>query len=64
MPLFRGEAPQHDLLLALDHQALQQLLPQLDASLIQQQVKPCLLRLAEDSDKDVRYFAGQGLQSC
>mmetsp|Transcript_51669 Transcript_51669/g.124265 ORF Transcript_51669/g.124265 Transcript_51669/m.124265 type:complete len:582 (-) Transcript_51669:224-1969(-) len=44
--------------------ALQQLLPQLDASLIQQQVKPCLLRLAEDSDKDVRYFAGQGLQSC
>ena len=44
--------------------ALQQLLPKLDASLIQQQVKPCLLRLAEDADKDVRYFAGQGLQSC
>ena len=44
--------------------ALQQLLPQLDAPLIQQQVKPCLLRLAEDADKDVRYFAGQGLQSC
>ena len=33
-------------------------------SLVQQQVKPCLLRLSEDTDKDVRYFAGQGLQSC
>ena len=44
--------------------ALQQLMPLLDASVVQQRVKPCLLKLVEDKDKDVRYFAEQGLQAC
>lgn len=43
---------------------LQALLPTLDVAVTQEQVKPCLLALSEDADKDVRYFAAQALQAC
>jgi len=41
--------------------ALKQLQPLLDPAVVQQQLKPCLQQLVKDADKDVRYFAGQGL---
>jgi len=44
--------------------SLQSLIAQLDAAVVQDQVKPCLIQLAEDDDKDVRYFASQALHSC
>ena len=43
---------------------LQALIARLAPGLVQSQVKPCLLTLTEDPDKDVRYFASQALQSC
>lgn len=42
---------------------LQALIGLLDPAVVTAQVKPCLLALSEDSDKDVRYFASQALQS-
>lgn len=44
--------------------ALQRLQPLLNSAVVQQQLKPCLQQLAEDADKDVRYYAVQGLQVC
>jgi len=43
---------------------LDALISQLDGAVVQAQVKPCLLSLADDADKDVRFFATQALQSC
>jgi len=43
---------------------LQLLISHLDSGVVQTQVEPCLRTLKEDSDKDVRYFAGQALQCC
>ncbi len=36
----------------------------LEASVIAAQVKPCLHRLCEDTDGDVKYYATQALASC
>jgi len=41
---------------------LQKLGPMLDQSTIQQQVKPCLEKLRQDSDLDVQYFAQEALE--
>eukprot|EP00727_Mastigamoeba_balamuthi_P007605 m51a1_g3465 putative protein phosphatase 2a scaffold subunit (590) ;mRNA; f:735591-737992 len=43
---------------------LQALIPQLDAATVQQRVKPCLQKLAEDPDRDVKFYAGQSLALC
>jgi len=43
---------------------LQALIPLLGASVVQSQIKPRLIQLAEDNDSDVQYFANQALQSC
>ena len=43
---------------------LRQLVPLLDPSTVQGQVKPCLTTMATDTDQDVSYFASQALQSC
>lgn len=33
-------------------------------SVVQQQIKPVLSRMTDDSDRDVKYFASQALQQC
>lgn len=43
---------------------IQTLIPLLETSVVQTRVKPCLAKLFEDSDRDVRYYAGQGLHQC
>jgi serine/threonine-protein phosphatase 2A regulatory subunit A len=43
---------------------LQSLIPLLDNNVIQTQVKPCLTKLYEDSDRDVKYYATLALQAC
>ncbi len=43
---------------------LERLIPLLDASVIEQTIKPTLMELNEDQDVDVRYFARQALASC
>ncbi|KAK8919201.1 hypothetical protein KSP39_PZI021073 [Platanthera zijinensis] len=35
-----------------------------DSSVVEKTIRPCLAELSEDPDVDVRYFAGQALQSC
>ena len=42
--------------------ALRHLIPFLDHATVFERVKPCLATMTDDSDKDVRYFATQGLQ--
>ncbi|KAK8940271.1 Serine/threonine-protein phosphatase 2A 65 kDa regulatory subunit A beta isoform [Platanthera guangdongensis] len=43
---------------------LQSFLPIVDSSVVEKTIRPCLVELTEDPDMDVRYFAGQALQSC
>lgn len=43
---------------------LQLLVPFLDGSVVQNKVKAVLVKLSEDVDKDVKFFALQALQSC
>ena len=43
---------------------LHTLIAHIDSSVVQKQIKPCLLSLSEDSDRDVQYFASQALQAC
>ena len=43
---------------------LHHLIPLLDNNTVQSQVRPCLQKLNEDTDKDVKYFADQALKSC
>ena len=35
-----------------------------ESSVIELQIRPCLNELSEDTDVDVRYFAGQSLTVC
>lgn len=42
---------------------LKQLIPLVDASILHETIKPCLVSLSEDTDTDVRYFARQALSS-
>eukprot|EP00741_Cyanophora_paradoxa_P019853 tig00000217_g19161.t1 len=39
----------------------QTIIPLLDASIVQREVKPVLMHLAEDQDRDVKFFASQAL---
>lgn len=43
---------------------LQMLVPLLEPGLVASQVKPKLLELSEDHDKDVQYFAQRALACC
>jgi len=43
---------------------LHALIPTLDSNVVQNQVKPALSKLFDDSDKDVKFFASQAMQSC
>lgn len=43
--------------------SLQKVGPVLDATILQGQVKPCLEKLQEDNDGDVRYFATEAASS-
>mmetsp|Transcript_45033 Transcript_45033/g.133086 ORF Transcript_45033/g.133086 Transcript_45033/m.133086 type:complete len:586 (-) Transcript_45033:284-2041(-) len=43
---------------------LQALVGELAPDVVASSVKPCLLALCDDADKDVRYYATQALQSC
>ena len=45
-------------------QSLKLLLPLLHDSVGIERIKQCLMALAEDTDADVCYFAGQALQGC
>ena len=42
---------------------LERLAPLVDAPLVDQAIKPCLVELGGDSDQDVRFFAGKALDS-
>mmetsp|Transcript_9695 Transcript_9695/g.16828 ORF Transcript_9695/g.16828 Transcript_9695/m.16828 type:complete len:582 (+) Transcript_9695:62-1807(+) len=42
----------------------QGIIPMLDTSFVQKEVKPCLVQLLDDQDRDVKYYAQQALQSC
>jgi len=41
---------------------LQKLGPSFDQSYLQQQVKPCLVKLKSDADLDVQYYAQEALE--
>jgi serine/threonine-protein phosphatase 2A regulatory subunit A len=43
---------------------LQALIPHIDAATVQSRVKPCLQKLTEDSDRDVKFYATQALALC
>lgn len=43
---------------------LHSLIPLLDSSVVQTKIKPCLQELLKDSDRDVKFYASQALQSC
>ena len=43
---------------------LQRLLSLVEPYVVEQQIKPCLLRLNEDSDVDVNYYAKVALAAC
>jgi len=40
------------------------LVPLLDGGVVQQKVKPCLSKLFDDTDRDVKFYASQALQLC
>lgn len=43
---------------------LQILIPLLDQTVVQQRIRPCLAKLYDDPDRDVKFYAGQALQLC
>jgi serine/threonine-protein phosphatase 2A regulatory subunit A len=43
---------------------LHALVPLLDTNVVQTRVKPTLSKLFDDTDRDVKFFAGQALQQC
>ena len=43
---------------------LQRLLSLVEPYVVEQQIKPCLQRLNEDSDVDVNYYAKVALAAC
>ncbi len=43
---------------------LERLMPLLEAQVMDQTVRPVLQELKEDSDTDVRFYAGQALAAC
>ena len=43
---------------------LQALIPLVDSKVVTADIKPALLRLNDDTDVDVKFFAGQALQLC
>lgn len=43
---------------------LHSLIPHLDSQTVQTKVKPCLTKLFEDPDRDVKFYASQALQLC
>jgi serine/threonine-protein phosphatase 2A regulatory subunit A len=44
--------------------SLEKLIPALDATLVQNRVKPVLNEMKSDSDADVQYFSGQAMKKC
>lgn len=43
---------------------LSTLIPLLDSTVVQQKVRPCLSKLFDDTDRDVKFYASQALQLC
>jgi len=43
---------------------LHSLIPHLDTTAVQTKVKPCLSKLFDDTDRDVKFYASQALQLC
>jgi serine/threonine-protein phosphatase 2A regulatory subunit A len=43
---------------------LSTLIPLLDGTVVQQKVRPCLSKLFDDTDRDVKFYASQALQLC
>jgi len=43
---------------------LHTLIPHLDSTAVQTKVKPCLSKLFDDTDRDVKFYASQALQLC
>jgi len=43
---------------------LKSLIKFVDQTTIQTKIKPCLLKLLDDPDKDVKFFAHQALSNC
>ena len=43
---------------------LSTLIPLMDGAVVQSKVKPCLAKLFDDTDRDVKFYASQALQLC
>lgn len=48
----------------LPHSHPQPPIPQVEASVLATQLRPCLEELATDGDRDVRYYASRAIKLC
>jgi len=43
---------------------LKQVIPKVDSKIVQSKIKPALLEMVNDSDRDTQYFVKQAISAC